>query len=78
MKKETAIEWLIKQLYNHEHHIDILDVATINGYFDAAKQMEKEQIIQSFRHGAVHPKDYIRIDSVYREEAEKYYNKTYK
>jgi len=28
----TSIKWLIDRLYQHEYHIDILDVATINGY----------------------------------------------
>ena len=72
MKKETAIEWLIKQLYNHEHHIDILDVATINGYFDAAKQMEKDQIIKAYEAGLT--------PQVFTEEsakAQQYYNETH-
>jgi len=41
---KTAVQTLIENLYNHEHHIDILDVAQLNGYFEQALKAEKEQI----------------------------------
>ena len=43
--KQTAVEWLVEQLYNHQYHIDLLDVARINGYFEQAKEMEKTEKI---------------------------------
>ena len=43
----TSIEWLIDRLYQHEYHIDILDVATINRYFEQAKEMHKQEIIDA-------------------------------
>jgi hypothetical protein len=62
----TSIEWLIDRLYQHEYHIDILDVATINGYFDKAKQMHKEEIIDAAMWGTLH------------ETPEKYYQEKFK
>jgi hypothetical protein len=44
---QTAVEWLIDRLYQHEYHIDILDVAKINGYFEQAKEMHKKEIIDA-------------------------------
>jgi hypothetical protein len=44
---QTSVKWLIEQLYNHEYHIDVLDVATINGYFDKAKEMHRQEIIDA-------------------------------
>ena len=41
---KTTVQTLIENLYNHEHHIDILDVAQLNGYFEQALKAEKEQI----------------------------------
>jgi hypothetical protein len=43
-KEKSAVEWLVKQLYNHQYHIDLLDVARINGYFEQAKELEKKNI----------------------------------
>lgn len=40
MEQFTAIEWLIEQLYKHQYHINILDVAELNGYFKQAKALE--------------------------------------
>jgi hypothetical protein len=41
--------------------------------------MEKEQMIQSFRKGAVvnEPDYYTWVETGFRDEAEKYYNETY-
>lgn len=49
--KQTAVDWLIKKLYSHSPHIDILDVASLNGYWEQAKEMEKEQIIRARQDG---------------------------
>jgi len=51
MENKTAVEWLIQRLYDHEYHIDILDVAQINGYFKEALEMEKNQNFDFYRAG---------------------------
>lgn len=58
---QTAVEWLEEQLKKQGFLYD-LDI-------EAAKQMEKEQIMKAFLDGKVnHSKDW----------AEQYYNETYK
>jgi hypothetical protein len=59
----TSIEWLIDRLYQHEHHIDILDVATINGYFEQAKETHKQEIIDAYCNG----NDLIGVEQYYQE-----------
>ena len=71
MAQQTAVEWLVEQLYSHSGHIDVLDVAHLNGYFEKAKQMEKEQIRDAYLFGDME----FRSNSVIR--AEQYYNETY-
>ena len=75
MKKQTAVEWLI------ENHFGNLENCTPNfrNKINEAKAMEKEQMIQSFRKGAVvhEPEYYTWIEAAYRKEAEKYYTSTY-
>jgi len=68
----TSIEWLIDRLYQHEYHIDILDVATINGYFKQAKEMHKQEIIYAYRVGAA------EVHKITEYKAEKYYEETFK
>jgi hypothetical protein len=76
MKKQTAVHWLLIAMTNKlssDIGPQFLDL------FDQALAMEKEQMIQSFRKGAVvnEPEYYTWIESAYRKEAEKYYNETY-
>jgi hypothetical protein len=66
--KQTAVDWIIQQLYNHDGHIDVLDVASINRYFEKAKEMEKEQIIEAWM---------ATDNPLQRMSAEQYYNETY-
>jgi hypothetical protein len=61
MKKQTAVEWLYVKLSTSSS--DEL-VGNINNWFEQAKQMEKEQIMEAF---VVH----------YTGTAEQYYNETY-
>lgn len=49
-KEQTAVEWLIQQLHQHKGHIDVLDVANLNGYWEQAKEMEKQQL-DDYYHG---------------------------
>ena len=50
-KEQTAVEWLVEQLHNHRGHIDILDVATLNGYFQQALEIEKQQLDEHYHGG---------------------------
>lgn len=62
MKKQTAIDWLVKEFNLEEYE------ATIK----LAKSMEKEQIIESWEHGDKHEPWIIG-----RKTGEQYYNETY-
>jgi hypothetical protein len=51
MIQQMSVEWLIDQLHSHIGHIDVLDVAELNGYFDKAKEMNKVQNMYFFNCG---------------------------
>lgn len=71
-KELTAVEWLIEQLNNHRGNIDLLDVANLNGYFEKAKEMEKEQIVHAFVVAENHQWDGVRHGChYYRQKYEK-------
>jgi hypothetical protein len=77
MKKQTAVEWLVEQI------LPTISIRLSDTYIkeikDQAKALEKEQMIQSFRKGAVvnEPEYYTWIEAAYRKQAEKYYNETF-
>ena len=67
-KQETAVEWLASELSNHlemphKYFIEILD---------QAKEMEKEQILQSLNDGKA-----MVIGTIENKSLEHYYNETY-
>ena len=66
MEKETATEWLFKQLWEEPK-----DKFTWNAILDKAKEMEKEQIIQAYYQNGWNDNDN-------EHNAEQYYNQTYK
>ena len=66
MEKETATEWLFKQLWEEPK-----DKFTWNAILDKAKEMEKEQIIQAYYQNGWNDNDN-------EHNAEQYYNETYK
>ena len=66
MKKETATEWLFKQLWEEPK-----DKFTWNAILIKAKEMEKEQIIQAYYQNGWNDNDN-------EHNAEQYYNQTYK
>jgi len=78
MKKQTAVEWLIKELINYDKLLDGKrknDDATVfkanpTKIYDQAKAMEKEQIIDAWDNGCE--------DDGIIDNAEQYYNETYK
>lgn len=61
--KQTAVEWLAKELIKEDFYIPI-------GLYQQAKRMEKQQIIESFKHGEM-PKLFSNLS------AEQYYNEEY-
>lgn len=70
--KQTAVEWLIEQLYSYP--IDDIVLEKIN----QAKAMEKEQIIFSNYNGQSIDKS-LKVDiSKMIRLAEQYYNETFK
>jgi hypothetical protein len=73
MAQQTAVEWLLEQIYNQKIEFIITDMGILisqeENILIQAKQMEKEQIMN-----AVY--DTMEFDPSI-EAAEKYYNKTY-
>ena len=70
MKKQTAVEWLIEQM--EKQCVNVLTDAEI----EQAKEMEKQQIIESYCQGCF---DIWKDDGIFpRETSEQYYNETFK
>ena len=65
--KQTAVDWLLEEL--SDNGFSHLDLAT--DIIEQAKEMEKEQIIEAFKHGKL-PPIFVNFN------AEEYYNETYK
>ena len=69
-KTMTAVEWLIEELEDNGINLDLAFELV-----EQAKEMEKEQIIEAHISGM----EFIAVDpNKYVEDAEEYYNKTYK
>jgi hypothetical protein len=71
MSNQTAVEWLQERLL-----LSLSDeLKSLNGFFVIAKEMEKQMIMDAHIAGmefiAVYPNKYV-------EDAEQYYNETYK
>ncbi len=68
--KESAIEWLLSMLDYNEKMLGIKEI------IEQAKEMEKEQIIESYCQGCF---DISKDENIFpRETSEQYYNQTYK
>jgi hypothetical protein len=63
MKKQTAVEYLEKICYDRGYSL-------MSDYFNQAKEMEKEQIINAFEDG--------NEQGFICKTGEQYYNETYK
>lgn len=61
MPKQTAVEWLEKICNDRGYHL-------MSEYFNQAKAMEKEQIVDAYQKGY--------LDLIYKPNA--HYNETYK
>jgi hypothetical protein len=63
--KQTAVDWFFDKLKNHEIQAEHYNL------YKEAKEMEKEQILESFTEGCF-------TESWVLKSAEQYYNETYK
>ena len=66
MKKQTAIEWLVEQIFKKS---DIQYINGFDGLIEQAIAMEKEQIIDAITYGCA--------DWGSFKNAEEYYNKNF-
>ena len=72
MKSKTAVETLIEIYYGNEGQLTIKDL-------EQAKAMEKEQIIESWDDGYANGSDLGKYDDQPNpDDAEQYYNETFK
>jgi hypothetical protein len=71
---QTAVEWLIHQLYTRQKP---LDNRQIDELFEQAKAMEKEQIIQSYYAAVVDTEMIHEHKKFIYEGPEQYYNENY-
>jgi hypothetical protein len=67
MSNQTAVEWLVEQ-FNLQAYIP---------HIEQAKEMEKQQIIDSYRDGRSDQQS-DRPSKFYNRMAEQYYNETFK
>jgi|694.fasta_scaffold02259_32 hypothetical protein len=75
MAKETTIDWIKREMekFGERSHL-LLDWESFDIIIEDAREMEKEQIMQSHIDGF----DHIVAEFKKKEYAEKYYNETYK
>jgi hypothetical protein len=68
MAQQTAVEWLVEEINKHKAWAD---PSQLEPLIEQAKQMEKQQLIETWKHGNL-PTFLGRVLT-----AEQYYNKTY-
>ena len=68
MAQQTAVEWLVEQYANENYSIEV---------YEQAKQIERKQIIQSFRIGKQNGYESGVTENFENLTAEEYYNQTY-
>jgi hypothetical protein len=71
MEKQTAVEWIFKELLNSEPNI-----LEWNKLLEQAKEMEKQQIIDAFDIGKEYEYQEF-IHSAPKFDSEQYYNETF-
>ena len=67
--KQTAVEWLAEQMLHPEN---------FNPYIEQAKEMEKEQIIETYKSGWYSGYNVAIDQEPEYENAEQYYKETFK
>ena len=72
--KQTAVNWLVEQIKSDQNQ-KALSASEWMKVIEQAKEMEKEQIIESYCQGAF---DISKYDIIFpRETSEQYYNELY-
>jgi hypothetical protein len=71
MNEQTAVEWLFEQLYLSQGYGNTIEM------LEQAKEMEKEQIINTYRDGRSDQQS-EKPSRFYNRMAEQYYNETFK
>jgi hypothetical protein len=72
MEKQTAVEWLYKNLKSHfEHNGDLLEVVQMS--FEQAKEMEKEQIIKAAARGYLAMAERFNLEEA-KDYGQQYYD----
>jgi hypothetical protein len=74
---KTAVEWLVEQLSKKTKDLKTELHVHCGEIIDQAKEMEKEQIIESYRTGKVNSFEVLNAGAV-NMTAEQYYNETFK
>jgi hypothetical protein len=75
MSKQTAVEWLFAHLVPHLDWSKVEDRELFRKLKEESLAMEKEQIVDANISGM----EFIPVDpSKYKQDAEDYYNETYK
>ena len=70
-KRQTAIDWLVEQVFND---IDLKD-SILKLAISQAKEMEREQIIEAYRDGRTDQQ--TRVPKFYNRSSAIYYTSTY-
>lgn len=73
--KQTAVEWIEGYLKKFNH---IEDTLSLRMAFNQAKEMEKQEIINSFVDGADKGEMFNNENRAFTTDAEQYYNETFK
>ena len=74
----TAVEWLIKEIQNRQNGIvDTLPVLSTDELYVKAKQMNKRQTIDAYKHGQNNEFSHLMVGKLHIT-GEEYYNQTYK
>lgn len=70
--KQTAVKWLVEQMFKQGYFDGNkpLSITNLDHLEEQAKAMEKEQIMEAFKHGELPPL-FVNYN------AEQYYNETY-
>ena len=76
MSKQTAVEWLVKQLNQKIDFIPLDKWDMIRDIVLQAKEMEKQQIEDAFANGVDDEYEY-HINNEPRKNTEQYYNETF-
>jgi hypothetical protein len=80
-KQQTAVEWLVKELNQKIDFIPITQWESIKEIIEQAKEMEKEQIVNTWSQATTLDYEIGLLDASYIlcqiHNAEQYYNETY-